>query len=69
MKINKKYHSSNIPLSETEIQGLLRSSIQFWIFSCVVSISPAALNTQSESPLAVIPIAFKFHASKVFIQL
>jgi hypothetical protein len=47
MKINKKISLQKfLPLSEAEIQGLLhRSQGNLWTFSCVVSVSPADLNT------------------------
>jgi hypothetical protein len=63
-KINKKmYHCSNFFLSETEIQGLLdpaQASVGYflaWLQSLRSS------STQSETPLALIPLAPKSHVS------
>jgi hypothetical protein len=46
MKINKKLLQQFLSLSEAEIQGLLHpAQAHLSIFSCVVSVSPAAVNT------------------------
>jgi hypothetical protein len=71
MIIDRKYHCIQfLPVSEAEIQGLLHPAEANLSYFLAWFQSLQLPSTQSESPLALIPLAPKCHVSfKVCTQL